>query len=370
VTLTLVQINEAVDDSSETPLNGTAVFTPTQTVYDSGVPVVLADTPVTAQIVNGQLSLLTGEPVQLLPNDTQGLTVEGRTGFWLWSVAIELEAGTTTITDGWDFYLPSSPSSVDLYALAGTGLPGVGMQNPMTTEGDLIDGGTGGTPERLAGNTSATRQFLVSLGTGSAPQAPAWSALLTGDVPQLADYAPTGLTGATALSRYVGATASGAPGSGTFAVGDFVVDRTGTIWVCVTAGSPGTWGAMVSSLGATMAGYLAPSVVTLEESGGNVAIAGGGGNVFEVTLTASGWTFTTPTGFKDGQPFTLRLIQDSTGGRTADWSSGWNWGNSSGVANSAPTLTTTANGMDLLGFQWYASEGKALYLPAPFPQGY
>jgi hypothetical protein len=54
-------------------------------------------------------------------------------------------------------------------------------------------------------------------------------------------FAPSGLTGATAASRYVGATASGAPGSGTFAVGDYVIDQSGAIWVCTVAGSPGTW---------------------------------------------------------------------------------------------------------------------------------
>ena len=50
-----------------------------------------------------------------------------------------------------------------------------------------------------------------------------------------------GITGATAASRYVGATASGAPVAGTFAQGDFVIDQTGKIWVCTTAGSPGTF---------------------------------------------------------------------------------------------------------------------------------
>ena len=54
-------------------------------------------------------------------------------------------------------------------------------------------------------------------------------------------FAPTGLTGATAASRYVGGTASGPPASGTFAIGDFVIDQTGVIWICTTAGSPGTW---------------------------------------------------------------------------------------------------------------------------------
>lgn len=54
----------------------------------------------------------------------------------------------------------------------------------------------------------------------------------------------SGLTGATSASRYVGATAAGAPASGTFAVGDFIIDRSGGIWVCTTAGSPGTWTAV------------------------------------------------------------------------------------------------------------------------------
>ena len=51
----------------------------------------------------------------------------------------------------------------------------------------------------------------------------------------------TGLPGATAASRYAGATASGAPTTGTFAVGDFVVDQTGAMYVCTVAGTPGTW---------------------------------------------------------------------------------------------------------------------------------
>lgn len=50
-----------------------------------------------------------------------------------------------------------------------------------------------------------------------------------------------GLTGATDASRYVGATTSGAPASGTFAVGDFVITQDGNVYICTTAGSPGTW---------------------------------------------------------------------------------------------------------------------------------
>jgi hypothetical protein len=54
-------------------------------------------------------------------------------------------------------------------------------------------------------------------------------------------FAPSGLTGATAASRYVGGTTSGAPTTGTFATGDFIIDEAGLIWICTVAGSPGTW---------------------------------------------------------------------------------------------------------------------------------
>ena len=50
-----------------------------------------------------------------------------------------------------------------------------------------------------------------------------------------------GLPGATAGTRFVGATTSGYPTSGSFLVGDFAVDQTGGMWICTASGSPGTW---------------------------------------------------------------------------------------------------------------------------------
>lgn len=83
--------------------------------------------------------------------------------------------------------------------------------------------------------------FAQVLETGANP-----SAMLFGCQIQLstgggAYFAPTGLTGATQASRYVGATASGAPTTGTFLVGDYAIDRSGLMWICTVAGSPGTW---------------------------------------------------------------------------------------------------------------------------------
>jgi hypothetical protein len=77
-------------------------------------------------------------------------------------------------------------------------------------------------------------------------------------------FSASGLTGATAASRYVGATASGAPVSGTFLLGDFVIDQTGKVYVCTTAGTPGTWtqvggGSPSKTLIASLATGVTPS---------------------------------------------------------------------------------------------------------------
>jgi len=55
------------------------------------------------------------------------------------------------------------------------------------------------------------------------------------------DHKATGLTGATAGARFVGATTNGAPTSGTFVTGDFIVDQYGKFWVCTASGTPGSW---------------------------------------------------------------------------------------------------------------------------------
>lgn len=57
-----------------------------------------------------------------------------------------------------------------------------------------------------------------------------------------------GQTGATAATRFVGATTSGAPVTGTFVAGDFVLDKTGLVWICTASGSPGTWKVVGRSL--------------------------------------------------------------------------------------------------------------------------
>ncbi|MFN7929885.1 MAG: hypothetical protein U0Y68_18455 [Blastocatellia bacterium] len=57
--------------------------------------------------------------------------------------------------------------------------------SPMTTLGDVIYGGVSGTRTRLAGNTSTSRRFLRQTGDGTNSAAPAWDALVAGDIPDL-----------------------------------------------------------------------------------------------------------------------------------------------------------------------------------------
>lgn len=103
----------------------------------------------------------------------------------------------------------------------------------------------------------------------------------------------SGLTGATAASRYVGATASGAPASGTFVVGDFVIDRTGKLYVCTTAGSPGTW----TQVGAGLTSVTADAPLSGSgTSGSHLVIANASGAAVGVIQLAGdlGGTATSP----------------------------------------------------------------------------
>ena len=96
-----------------------------------------------------------------------------------------------------------------------------------------------------------------------------------------------GPTGAVAATRYAGGTASGAPASGTFLKGDFVVDQAGKVWVCTTAGSPGTW-ADVGGGGSVS--YATPAVVL-----GSSAAAGAASTVIRSDSTIAAFDATSPT---------------------------------------------------------------------------
>lgn len=125
-----------------------------------------------------------------------------------------------------------------------------------------------------------------------------------------------------------------------------------------------TAAAALASLGAlpvaggTMTGWLAPAVVTLTFVGsGTTTVNAASGNSFALTLTASTTTLGAPSNPVDGQCIRVRLIQDATGSRTIAYNTVYDFG-----AAGAPTLSTGASKVDILGFEYVASLTKWCYL--------
>lgn len=99
------------------------------------------------------------------------------------------------------------------------------------------------------------------------------------------EFSASGLTGAGTASRWVGATVSGAPVSGTFVAGDWVIDLTAAIWVCTSGGTPGTWKA---------AGTPPPTTIAhTTQTASYTAVLGDAGTIVEMN-SAGALNFTVP----------------------------------------------------------------------------
>ena len=115
---------------------------------------------------------------------------------------------TTTGSSGSATYNNTSGAlNIPTYTLSGLG----GFTNPMTTLGDIIYGAASGAATRLAGNTTTTKNVLLSTGSGTAATAPTWGTLSASDVgAQASSTNLTSLAGLTyASASFVKMTAAG-----------------------------------------------------------------------------------------------------------------------------------------------------------------
>lgn len=191
---------------------------------------------------------------------------------------------------------------------------------PLTTLGDTLYENATPAPAALAGNTTATKNFLTQTGTGSVSAAPAWGTIAAGDVPTLNQNT----SGSAASCTGNAATATNLAG------------------------------------GATVPAYLAPTVSTLTFVGSGTTLVNAAlSNAFNLTLTASTTTLGNPTNSVDGQVIRFRITQGGAGSFTLAYGTAYDFG-----AAGSPTLTTTAAKVDVLAFEYIASLTKWCYLGA------
>lgn len=230
--------------------------------------------------------------------------------------------------------------ALDVETVRTTGLTGA------VTPTRYVGGTAGGAPiagtflagDWIVDNTGGLYVCTVTgtPGTWVQPSASSYSGVFTAQ-----GFATTGLTGATAAVRWVGGTTTGAPLTGTFAVGDFVITRAGDVYICTVAGTPGTWVQANSSTYAPIASptftgvATAPTVKVSGTTGAATPTRLVGANASGAPASGTWIAGDVATGV-DGHLFVCTV-----GGTPGTWKDTGLVGGSLAAATSAPTLQAT-----------------------------
>ena len=210
-----------------------------------------------------------------------------------------------------------APSGSPTQYLDGTGNwstpagTGGALSNPMSAPGDTLYGGTAGSPQRLAGNTSTAKKFLAQTGTGTAAGAPEWDAIGSADLPAATTSAPGAIQlggGTTSFLRGDGTWAAPPTGGGGGAVAS-VFGRTGAVGAQAGdyAAAQVTGAVQVGGdLGGTPA---APTVAKIQ----GLAVSPPSGGSTRFLNAAGGWTAPAGGGGSGAVPGMNVIWMDSVG---------------------------------------------------------
>jgi hypothetical protein len=153
-----------------------------------------------------------------------------------------------------------------------------------------------------------------------------------------------GIVTATTFSGNLTGNATGLSGTPNITVGTVTGNLSGNL--TGAASTAAVLGINTTSLNSTkfyVAGNSASEVVTLTD-GATITPDFSTGNNFTVTL-GDNRTLANPTNTTVGQSGVLYIVQDGTGSRTLGVGTHWHF-----PAGTAPTLTTTANAVDVFAF--------------------
>jgi hypothetical protein len=315
-------------------------------------------------LVSGDRVLLTGQTAPAengLYTWTGAATTLGRVSDassstdFTFGFKVYVREGSVNGTTYWTYTQATSPVVLGTTALTfvkdgATGVTSVALTMPSEFS-------VSGSPITSSGTLSVTAATqtanTVKAGpTTGAAAAPTYRALVTADLPSAititgentaSDFRASGLTGSVAASRYVGATATGAPTTGAHSVGDYVIAQDGFIWICTSAGTPGTFvsdgfhnpmtttgdlivggssGAPTRLAASSTSGQVltsngagvSPTYQTPSGGGGGGGSAGTGGSIVPIqtqTPTGTGTvTFNVPAGFRNVR-FTASVRSDT-----------------------------------------------------------